>query len=193
MATLKSKMTPPETYIALLRGINVSGKNLIKMDALKKSMESIGFANVRTYIQSGNILFDIENATSSQISQLIINKIDKDFGIQLPVMVKTLEEWESAIKENPFLPEYSDALDCLHLTFLEKQPEESMIQKILPLQNGPDHCIILEDRIYLYCPEGYGRTKFTNTYFENKLKAKATTRNWKTILKLKEIATTKVQ
>jgi len=181
---------PSETNIALLRGINVSGKNPIKMDALKMSMESLGFVNVRTYIQSGNILFNIENATTSKISQLIFNKIDKVFGLQVPVMVKTLEEWEIAIKENPFLPEYSESLESLHLTFLEKQPEESLIQKILPLQNGPDHCIILKDRIYLYCPEGYGRTKFTNTYFENKLKAKATTRNWKTILKLKEMAFT---
>ncbi len=184
---------PPTTYVALLRGINVSGKNLIKMDALKKSMESLGFVNVRTYIQSGNILFDLEYAATLSLAQVIREKIDQVFGLQVLVLVKTYEEWEIAIKENPFLPEYSKSLESLHLTFLENQAEESLIQKILPLQNGPDHCIILKDRIYLYCPEGYGRTKFTNTYFENKLKVKATTRNWKTILKLKEMAATMVR
>lgn len=168
----------------------MSGSNLLKMDALKKSMESLGFANIRTYIQSGNVLFDMEKDANLNLARVIRDKIDQDFGLQVPVLVKTSEEWDVAIKENPFLPEPAQSIESLHLTFLEQQAEDSLIQKILPIQNGPDHGIIIKDRIYLFCPEGYGRTKFTNTYFENKLKVKATTRNWKTMLKLKEMAFT---
>lgn len=182
-----------ETYIALLRGINVSGSNLIKMDALKKSLETLGFFNIRTYIQSGNIIFQSEENSASTLAQKIREKIQQDFNLQVPAMVKTSEEWNIAVAENPFLPEYSDTIENLHLTFLDTMPENSMIEKILPLKNEPDTGVIIGDRIYLYCPEGYGRTKFTNTYFENKLKVKATTRNWRTMLKLKEMAATTVR
>jgi uncharacterized protein (DUF1697 family) len=176
-----------ETYFALLRGINVSGSNLIKMDALKKSMESLGFLNVRTYIQSGNILFDFENAAILNLAKVITEKIAQDFGLQVPVLVKTIDEWEIAINENPFLPEHAQSIELLHLTFLDNHPDESLVQKILSVQCGNDQWMIIKDRIYLHCPQGYGNTKFTNTFFENKLKVRATTRNWKTVLKLKEM------
>jgi uncharacterized protein (DUF1697 family) len=175
-------------YIALLRGINVSGSNLIKMDALKKSMESLGFINVKSYIQSGNLLFNIENPAELKPAQMIRKMIHEDFGLQVPVLVKTFQEWEIAINENPFLPKHAQSIECLHLTFLESQPAKSLVNNILPLQNGPDQGILIQDRIYLHCPEGYGKAKFTNTFFENKLKVKATTRNWKTVLKLQEMS-----
>jgi len=175
-------------YIALLRGINVSGSNLIRMDALKSSMESIGFRSVRTYIQSGNLVFDHQEMPNSELESLIGDMILNDFKCKVPVIVKSSIEIKSAITNNPFIFEKMTAVNTLHITFLSGIPDSRLLTSILPLKEGTDEGFVSQDNIYLNCPQGYGRTKFTNTFFEKKLKVVATTRNWKTMLKLNEIA-----
>jgi len=175
-------------YIAFLRGINVSGSNLIKMESLKSCLEKAGFTDVQTYIQSGNILFYHNSKRITELGKLIHLALEHDFGFKVIVIVKTLEELEKVVDQNPFLPEMSQQLDKLHVTFLESTPDNALIEKIQPLDRGVDRGVAINDCIYLYCPGGYGRTLFTNTYFEKKLRMNASTRNWKTIIKMIDLA-----
>lgn len=173
-----------DTYIALLRGINVSGKNLIKMDSLASALTVAGLHNVRTYIQSGNIVFESGIADETDTALIIAENIRKKFGFIVPVRVLKQSELKHIRDDNPFIRLHGLPGDKLHLTLLSGIPDHALVQKIAETVYLPDEYIISGSAIYLNCPDGYGRTKLTNTFFENKLKVSATTRNWATIVKL---------
>ncbi|ANI88556.1 hypothetical protein A9P82_04150 [Arachidicoccus ginsenosidimutans] len=177
-----------ETYIAVLRGINVSGKNIVKMDALRKHFADVGFSNVKTYIQSGNIVFQNKKETTKKLETKIIDLIKKQFSFDIPVLVKEINEWKTIAQKNPFTNDKSKAIEHLHVTFLSGKPDDSAVEKIKENSWQSDEFIVTDNAIYLYCPNGYGNTKLTNTFWENKLKLKATTRNWKTVNELINMA-----
>jgi uncharacterized protein (DUF1697 family) len=176
------------TYVALLRGINVSGSNLIRMDALKESMRKLGLSNIITYIQSGNIVFSSPDADEKFLEELISKSIALDFDCEVPVKIVSSIDIERVIHQNPFISHWHLPVEFLHVTFLSLCPDPLIMSNLLPGNDVADEAIAIENIIYLYCPNGYGRTKFNNTFFERKLKLTATTRNWKTILKLAELA-----
>ena len=177
-----------ETYISILRGINVSGQKMIKMPELLKMYEGLNFKKVKTYIQSGNVIFQTEKTTCSDLEKMISKKITSDFRFEVPVLVKEKKELVVVLKNNPFVNKRKEDITKLHVTFLSKEPEQMNLKKIKDgLYNG-DEFIFSGKTIYLFCPHGYGRTKLTNNFFENKLKVVATTRNWNTINQLVEIA-----
>jgi uncharacterized protein (DUF1697 family) len=179
-----------EKYIALLRGINVSGSKIIKMEDLRACMAKSGFKNISTYIQSGNILFESENVTDQELETRIGSAILNDFGFQVPVEIISMIKLKQILEENPFLGENNTSIESLHLTILSGIPPHDLLDKIMPLQDSTDSCEVIGDRIYLRCQNGYGNTKFTNTFFEKKLKLNATTRNWKTMIKLGDLSKT---
>jgi uncharacterized protein (DUF1697 family) len=170
-----------ETYIALLRGINVSGHKMIKMDELKRVMGTSNFSNIRTYIQSGNIIFETEKQDSAFLEKQIGGIIFNNFGFSVPVVIRSRDELEKIHKKNPFLGKRNEPVEKLHVTLLSEEPDLLNLKKIEGSSFLPDEFIISGKEVYLFCPNGYGRTKLTNTFFENKLKLTATTRNWKTI------------
>ncbi len=172
------------TFIALLRGINVSGKNLIKMAPLAGVLTRAGLRNVRTYIQSGNIAFESDTKDDGGAGLLIAESIRKEFGFSVPVRVLKQTELKHIRDDNPFIQHHHLPEDKLHLTLISGIPDPDLVQKIAEGVYQPDEFIIRGGAIYLHCPDGYGRTKLTNTFFENKLKVSATTRNWATIVKL---------
>jgi len=174
-----------ETFLSILRGINVSGQKKIVMADLKALYEELGFKNVTTYIQSGNVIFAAKNADS--LAKKIEEKILKKYEYNVPVIIRTGDEMQSILAENPFLQNKNIALDKLHVTFLSDAPKQELLDKTKELNYEPDQFIIIEREVYLHCPNGYGRTKLTNSFFENKLKVKATTRNWKTVNELFKI------
>ncbi|NVO19619.1 MAG: DUF1697 domain-containing protein [Bacteroidetes bacterium] len=174
-------------YVALLRGINVSGSKIIKMEDLRACMAKSGFRNISTYIQSGNILFESENMTDVELETRIGSAILNDFGFQVPVEIISKAKLKQILQENPFLKDINTSIDSLHLTILSAAPSPDLFNKLMPLEDDMDSCIFIDECIYLKCPNGYGRTKFTNTFFEKKLKLNATTRNWKTMAKLGEL------
>ncbi len=192
-----------KTYISILRGINVGGQKKILMADLKKLYESLNFLNVKTYIQSGNVIFDyqetenlnenkvilqeIQQNIPQQIADKIANKITEQYGFQVPIIIRDVEEIESCIKNNPFIGKYAD-FDKFHVSFLSQTPTESNIDKLKEGYFGDDEYLILGKEVYLYCPNGYGITKLSNNFLENKLKVIATTRNWKTVNELLRIA-----
>lgn len=172
--------------IALLRGINVGGHRIIKMVDLKKLMTDLGFTGVKTYIQSGNILFEVADQTSEALSNQIKEAIATRFGFEVSVVVLNGAELEEAANQNPYLNTETD-LSGLHLTLLSKAPETDKIADLMAFDSEPDAFTIKDRFIYLKLDTQYHKTKLSNAFFEKKLGVEATTRNWKTVLKLVEM------
>ena len=176
------------TYISILRGINVSGKNIIKMDSLRQLYIDMGFKNVQTYIQSGNVIFQTIKSDTSALQEKITKKISDTFNLNVPVVVLELFEFQEIVNNNPFISRENIDITRLYITFLASLPNKENIENTIKLNYSPEEFIILNKAVYLYCPMGYGTTKLSNNFFENKLKVKATTRNLKTCNELIKIA-----
>ncbi|MDW7692005.1 DUF1697 domain-containing protein [Flammeovirgaceae bacterium SG7u.111] len=176
------------TYIALLRGINVSGKNKIKMAELKVSLQKLSLEKVTTYIQSGNIVFQSESTSLTELQALISECILKDFGLTVPTLVLESNELEQIIANNPYLKNESVDPAKVYYTFLEAAPAPGLFETIDIDAYLPEEFILSDRTIYFHCPTGYGKTKLNNNFFEKKLKVRATTRNVKTSNKLLEMA-----
>lgn len=166
-------------YLALLRGINVSGKNKILMQDLKSLCESLGWVNVQTYIQSGNIVF--ESAAETGLAVSLSEAIRKNYGFVVPVVIRNLVEMRKILAVEAF-PGCEP--DVQHVTLLENRPEQKLVDAIPSETYLPDQFMYHGCEIYLFCPGGYGNTKLNNGFFEKKLKTIATTRNRKTMTEL---------
>ncbi len=177
-----------KTYISILRVINLSGKNRIKMDELKQVYLDLKFKNCETYIQSGNVVFQYKDADVVVLGKLISKKIASHFGFDVPVLVMRVDDFKTISLQNPFVNLRSEDPSKLHVTFLADQPETSNLEKLSEVNSGKDEFEIQGKAIYLFCPEGYGNTKLSNNFFESKLKQVSTTRNWKTVNELLRIA-----
>ncbi|CAG5067879.1 hypothetical protein DYBT9623_00606 [Dyadobacter sp. CECT 9623] len=175
---------PKSTYIAILRGINVSGKNMVKMPALAAMFEQEGFENCRTYIQSGNVLFTFEETDEQELAAQITDAIANAFGYDVPVIVLKVDTMQSVFDKNPFLKAQKEDIADLYVTFLSESPALELVEKIDAQKYQPDQFVLEGNTIYIHCPQGYGRTKLNNNFFESKLKVAATTRNWKTVAEL---------
>ena len=175
-------------YIAMLRGINVSGQKLIKMADLRESMTRLGLEDVATYVQSGNILFNTQETDLRVIAERISSQIKKDFTLDVPCIVRPAEYFKKVLTNNDFLQQGRDEKRC-YVTFLEEEPDPMHVQKIDSQQYAPEEFIIKGDLLYFYSPDGYGKAKMNNNFFEQKLRVKATTRNWNSVNKLYELAT----
>ena len=169
-----------KTYIVILRGINVSGKNKLPMQDLRDLLKELGFSEVQTYIQSGNIVLQ-STATKEAISATITKGIHNAFGYEVPVLVKTVDEWEKAIDNNPY-KEVEPKQQ--YFTFLSEISKEKTIE-VTNIKE--DTYTIIDAVVYVNAVGGYGKTKLTNNLFEKKLKVTATTRNLKTTMKLLEL------
>ena len=180
-----------QKYIAILRGINVSGHKLIKMKLLEEMFLQLGFRQVKTYIQSGNVVFEAESEPALTLEKRISKGILGTFGFEVPVLVIAGEEMTRVSQSNPFILQRQEDVSRLHVTFLSGEPETALMQAIGSSEYLPDEYIISGRQIFLFCPEGYGNTKLNNNFFEKKLKVTATTRNWKTVLELVLMSETK--
>jgi uncharacterized protein (DUF1697 family) len=177
------------TFISILRGINVSGHKKILMADLRALYEKLGFNNVQTYIQSGNVVFVYDDDKSNlAIAETIEHAIEKEYKFQVPVLVKQVDDLVSTIKNNPFTEEAGADPSRVAVTFLESLPTSETLKKLEGVDHPPDRFIIDGLNIYIFCPKSYGNSKLSNNFFENKLKVRATTRNWKTINKLVEMS-----
>jgi uncharacterized protein (DUF1697 family) len=177
-----------KTYISILRGINVSGHKLIKMEALRTSYENMGFSNVKTYVQSGNVIFSYEDIEINKLEEQIFQQIKKDFGFDVPIIVLSVEKLEEIIKSNPLRKDKSKEESFMHVTFLASKSETNNFDAIEEKKQDNEDIVFSDYAVYLYCPNGYGNTKLNNNFIETKLKVRATTRNWKTTNELFQIA-----
>jgi|SRR5467141_2291308 len=175
-------------YIAMLRGINVGGQKLVKMEKLRSSFVSLQFKQVITYVQSGNVIFDASKAPSTKLSELIRERISGDFGFQIPVVLRTVVGMKKIVHDNPFLKDTKIDHSKLHVTFLSQLPATANNGRLDGLDSDPDQFRVRGQEIYLYCPNGYGRSKLSNNAIEKLLGVEATTRNWKTVNTLAEMS-----
>jgi len=178
------------TFISILRGINVSGHNIISMKDLKNLYESLDFRNVLTYVQSGNVIFQSTTHDAFKLASLIETQIKKSFGFSVPVIIRNKSEFQRIISDNPFVKRKEDP-SKLHVTFLNTSPLPSDLNKLSTPTNETDEFIIKDKEIFIFCPNGYGRTKLNNTFFEKKLNLTATTRNWNTVNALFDLTSEK--
>lgn len=176
------------TFISLLRGINVGGQKIILMNQLAALYEDIGFKNVKTYVNSGNVVFDYDLSETNSLAKVIELKIKEKFNLNVPVLVRSVDEFEKIIAYNPFFKSDNDGKDKLYITFLSAKPNDEENLKISKILSEQDKCIIVGKEVYLYIPGFYSRTKFSNYFFEKQLNIKATTRNWKTVVTLFDLA-----
>jgi uncharacterized protein (DUF1697 family) len=176
-------------YIALLRGINVGTGRKVQMAVLKKLCEKLGLQNVQSYIQSGNLVFSLVKPEAIPITENRLRQtFTEAFGFDIPVIVRSAEEWSALISKNPFLSEEVIEDGRLYLTCLQDEPAPESLEKIKALPYLPDRYEIIGRDVFLFCTSGYGSSKLSNSFFESKMKVQATTRNWKTVLKLHEMS-----
>jgi uncharacterized protein (DUF1697 family) len=178
-----------KTYISILRGINVSGSKIIKMEDLKRMYENLNLENIQTYLQSGNVIFSSKETDLKKLEIKISHRIEKDFGFKVPVIVMTAEILQNIVEQNPFTKDSKKEPSFLHVTFLDVKSKEFDIKSINDKKQGNEEIKFSDNAVYLYCPDGYGNTKLNNNFLENKLKVQATTRNWKTINELLKLGT----
>jgi len=171
------------TFVSLLRGINVSGKNIIKMSELKSLLISLGFENVETYIQSGNIIFTSSLIDELEIAKIIEKSIKNKFNLDVPALTINQNNFQEIIENNPF----SDKNPVhLYFVFLFDNPVNIPNDKLRSAVKDDENFHLIGNVIYIYLPYGAGRTKLSNNLFENKLGVKATSRNFRTVNKLSE-------
>jgi len=167
------------TYIALLRGINVGGHKKTPM------AEKSGLINVKTYIQSGNVVFQSKEKKASKLKDLIKNAIVKHFGFEVPIFVKRPSEIQSIIDACPFSKE--EKL-LSYFTLLQDTPSTDLVDHVRDIKYPNEVFVITSDCIYFYSAAGYGNAKYNNSFFEKKLKVSMTARNYRTMIKLIEMA-----
>jgi len=180
-------MKATKTYVALLRGINVGGKNKIAMAELKSLFSSLGFEDVLTYIQSGNVVFRTARADVDALSAKIEREIAAVSGTKPAVLIRTPKELATIAERNPYLSRDAD-ISKLHVVFLDQTPAKRAATALDPERSPGDEFTLRWREIYLHLPNGAGRSKLTIDYFERVLGARATQRNWKTLLKLVELS-----
>lgn len=177
------------SYISMLRGINVGGHKRIKMDQLRKSLEALGLEDVKTYIQSGNVVFKTAKTSPDALSKKIETKIASVFGFPVSVITRTSGEMETIIKSNPFLKAPGINLQKLHITFLSGAPAASALKKLEALMLAPDQSHCVGQELYFYLPNGVSGSVLMKNPVDRILAVVTTTRNWRTVNTLHQMCT----
>jgi len=176
------------TFVSLLRGINVGGQKKIPMETLRRVYKTLGYARVRTYVQSGNVVFDSAGIAASELVKGIEEQIVKTCGFTVPVFIRQPLELHAILTGNPYLINGSMDPAALHVTFLYQPPSKEEWEYLCAPSDIADEFTLGEAVIYLHCPNGYGKTKLSNIFFERRLGTPVTTRNWNTVNALYKIA-----
>jgi uncharacterized protein (DUF1697 family) len=172
----------------MLRGVNVGGHSRLKMAALKEAYAAIGLGDVHTLPQSGNVVFTSRTKDRDALAKRIMQEIERRFGLKIEVLIRTLDEIRTLVARGPTTPRADPSK--LLVMFLERVPDARAQSALLKEHKGPEMIEIRGPEVYLYYPDGVGRSKLTNAFLENKLDAAGTARNWSTLKKLVELGGT---
>jgi uncharacterized protein (DUF1697 family) len=181
------KASGEDSYVALMRGLNVGGNNRLPMVDLVAIFEEAGCKEVRTYIQSGNVLFQASSRLATKLPTIIEQAIQKRFGYQVPVVMRPARSLTKLAKSNPFLIAGHEPKG-LYLMFLATLPSPESLDALDAQRGRPDQFAVRGDHVYLYYPNGSARSKLTTAYFDKTLRTTSTVRNWNTLTKLVELA-----
>ena len=177
-------MTP---CVSLFRGINVGGNRIVPMNELKTLHEALGFRDVVTYIQSGNVVFSSDETDPAQLASQIEENFAQKFGFRSQVIVRTLVELEETIVNNPFQNSPEKESKWVLVLFLATRPQSSALEDLKNSYSGPEEMYLIGQELFVYYPDGVGRSKLTLPLIEKKLKTAGTGRNWNTVLRLRDM------
>ena len=180
-----SANTSDQRYVALLRGVNVGGRNKLSMAGLRDVCTEAGCAAVQTYIQSGNVVFQAAQDLAERVPEIVTLAIRRRFGFETAVVVRSKEELRQVVASNPF--DTSGDPRFLHVAFLENSPGADAVARLDPERSPPDVFAVRGCNVYLHYPNGVARSKLTNEYLAAQLQTVSTTRNWRTVLALLEM------
>jgi uncharacterized protein (DUF1697 family) len=166
----------------------MTGHNTIKMTRLTDLFRQFGYSDAETYIQSGNIVFTCQIGNTDDISSGIRKAILSEFNLNIAVITRTSDEMQKIISASPFLDEPGFDPSKMAVLFLEHEPSEAQVMQVAGIEYPPDKFHINGSEIYIYCPNGFGKTKLYTNFFEAKMKVTGTARNWRTVNKLLEMA-----
>jgi uncharacterized protein (DUF1697 family) len=175
-------------YVSMLRGVNVGGHGVIKMDALRDAYLAVGLGDVRTLLQSGNVLFSSRLRDRAGLAKRIMQELERRFELQIEVVIRTLDEVRTIVERGPMLSPRAD-MSKLLVMFLSGVPDAQGQAALVKQHKGPEMMEVRGPEIYLYYPDGVGRSKLSTAFIENKLKSAGTARNWNTLRKLVEAGT----
>jgi uncharacterized protein (DUF1697 family) len=176
------------TYVAMLRSVNVGGRNRLGMDDLRAVVASAGYRNATTYVQSGNVVF-AGRGSPKTVGRAIEGRLSSELGLAVAVLVRSRDQLEAVLNRTPFTRRHLDP-KTLHVTFLAEAPDSGAVETLAAEAGrfGKDRATVVGQEVYLHCPGGYGQTKLNNTFLERRLDRVATTRNWRTVTTLAGMA-----
>ena len=176
-------------YVSFLRGVNMAGHNTIRMSDLAQLYRELGYSDAITFIQSGNVIFTLNPGKSVlEAGSRIENSILRKFGYDVPVMLRSTQEIRDIMSANPFLEQENFDPAKMAVIFLHKKPQENQIRALANVDYPPDRFSLSGSEIYIYCPNGFGKTKLYSNFFEKKMDIKGTARNWNTITTILDLA-----
>ncbi len=174
-------------YIAFHRAINVSGTKIIKMEYLRQLFADMGFENVASYIQSGNVYFEATKSKNETLAKKIKKHLQKELGFEVETMVRTVDELSAIAATDPYKDIEDDGNVVVYIGFLSDEPQQEKQELLLSFNNDADKCTIIGKEIYILRYRDKGKPRFDNKFMEGKLKVVCTTRNRKTLYKLLEL------
>jgi uncharacterized protein (DUF1697 family) len=161
------------------------------MDDLRTALENAGMENVKTYLQSGNLIFKTKTSKTAVLEEKIVKILQQNFGLDIPTLVLTTQELQTVVEQNVFVRDSKKDAAFLHVTFLTVAPPTSVDLSGIEQKKTTNEAFLLSGRaLYLYCPDGYGKTKLSNNFIEKTLGIQATTRNWKSVNEILSLAQT---
>jgi uncharacterized protein (DUF1697 family) len=174
-------------YVALLRSVNLGGHGRLSMVDLKQSFDTLGYKDVSTYIQTGNVLFRSTSKNLPKLAADIAQQLERDFGSAPAVILRTVPELSRVVATSPFPGQGADPARH-HVTFLAETPSKEKLAAFSVPPSGRDELVIVGREVYVHTPDGYANTKLTGTLLERRLGVSSTTRNWNTVTKLCALA-----
>jgi uncharacterized protein (DUF1697 family) len=174
-------------YVALLRSVNVAGHGRLAMDELRASFETLGYSDVTTYIQTGNVLFTAASKSETALASAIEQRLAEDFGDSPAVLLRSVAELRRVGASSPYAKAGADKARH-HVTFLATVPSKAALEALRLPPSGRDELVVDGKEIYVHTPDGYANTKYTGTFLERRLGVVSTTRNWNTVTKICALA-----
>jgi uncharacterized protein (DUF1697 family) len=176
------------TYIALLRGINVAGHKQVAMDDLRDLLTHLGLVDARSLLQSGNLVFRGGVRAGARLERLLETEAEKRLGLQTDFFLRTAEEWKAIVAHNPFRKEAERDPAHLAVMFLKDAPDSNAVKALQAAITGPEVVRAEGKQAYITYPNGFGRSRLTNTLIDKKLGTRCTGRNWNTVLRIAALA-----
>lgn len=174
----------PQRYIALLRAVNLAGANMVRMDDLRALCSDVGCANVRTLLQSGNVVFDARAQDPERLEKSLEHEVVKRLGVRTDFFIRTPEQWQRIIARNPFRREAEEMPGKVHVFVLKLAPAAEAVGALRAANKGREIIQAGERHLYIVYPDGVGRSRLTSAFIEKALGTRGTGRNWNTVVKL---------